>query len=238
MPDVPAVVPAAVGDLPEVVGVVPAAVRGVPELARVPSQVVGGVPKLLGGTVWTLGSLPEPVGSVPEVVGAVPGMVAEVPGMVAEVPHRGFRGTPAPRVVTNQPGGWAPRPGPAPLPLPLPVPAQQPTSVPVAAQPPWTPSPLWQSFHPDSEAMADPNRPSVRRAVLRTAAPGLPTTPDSPVETGALGQQAGSAQSGGGQSVALPATVGWQPPARSLSTLPHADAGPTGRSPGVPALPG
>ncbi|MDG4787420.1 hypothetical protein O7626_16010 [Micromonospora sp. WMMD1102] len=231
LPEVVEVVPVAVGGVPEVVEVVPVAVSGVPEVSRVLPEVVGSVPKVLGGTARTLGGLPGLVGAVPEVVGAVP-------GVVAEVPYHSFRGTPAPRVVPDQPAGWAPSPGLPPPPVPLPVPTQQHPPVPVAAQPLWTPSPLWQSFGPASGGMPDPNRPAVRRAVLGTATPGLPSTPDSPVETGARGQQAGSAQSGGGQSAALPATIGWQSPPRSLSTLPHADTGPTGRSPGVPALPG
>ncbi|MEQ4304575.1 hypothetical protein ABNF97_24890 [Plantactinospora sp. B6F1] len=196
------------------------------------SQVVAGVPVMVG----VLPDVAAGVQRVAErlVVGSVPEIVGRVPMVVRQVSHGDYPGSLAPRILMHQPV----RPPPAYPVTALPVPAERTTPVPILAEPPGPAAPLWQLLHHGAGNAAGASRTSGPRAVARSLNSGSPSTPHPPFDNGAGTQQAGPVSFTGGPAAALPATVGWQPSARSLSVLAYGDARPTGRSPGVPALPG
>ncbi|MGX7673415.1 hypothetical protein [Plantactinospora sp. DSM 117369] len=233
--------PVLTGALPDLTAGVPVLAGAFPELAAGVPVLTGARPDLLAGVPLVRGALPDVLGVVPEVVvrlpelaGTVPEIVGSVPEVVGEVPRGGYSGGPSPLLLVHQP--VEPSTGSAVAPPALP-PALV-AAVAVPAEPPRLSAPPRHSLDPGAGGAAGASRPSASRAVARSTNSGLPSTPRSPVGTDTGTQQAGPTPSSGGQTAALPAAAGSPSPTRTPSLFPYGDASPTGRSPGVPALPG
>ncbi|WP_159079174.1 hypothetical protein [Plantactinospora sp. BC1] len=237
LPVVTEVVPDLTAGIPALTAVVPKLAAGVPVLAGAVPDVVAGVPLVLEALPEVVAGVPAAAERWPKLLGTVPEIVGSVP-VVRDVPHGGRLDAPSPRLLADQPAQPAPAPAVPWPPVSAPAQAQPAAPVPVPLEPPTFSAPLRQPLDPGAGSAAGASRPSVPRAVARDTNPGLPSTPHPPVDSGAGTQQAGPTQSSGGQAAALPATPGWQPTTRSPSVLPGGGASPTGRSPGVPALPG
>ncbi|MFY1670977.1 hypothetical protein ACN27G_13555 [Plantactinospora sp. WMMB334] len=197
--------------------------------------MVGAVPAVVGAVPAVVGTGPPLVDGVPGLVRAVPDVVGEV-GEVADAPHGD---EPSLRVLVSPPVVAAVRPaatGPPMAPSPPLGQTAAPPSV-SAGPPPGLSASSAQSFAPDAVSPVGGGR-AAARVTLRSEPSGPTSAPHPPFDTGAGTNRAGPAASGGGQAVALPVTVGWQPPTRAPSLAPYEDVAPAGRTPGVPALPG
>ncbi|MFC6016869.1 hypothetical protein ACFP2T_11705 [Plantactinospora solaniradicis] len=216
-----------------VLGLVQTVTVRVPVVVAALPAVVDGLPQVLPSAVE---GLPEVVGRVPTLAAAVPGVVETMPEVMSAVPDGGSgSGTLSSTVRTGQPVH--------PIPLAGPPPSQpaQPTSVLAAVAVP--------ALIPASEPVGPPAPRSDRifetgaagatsRTVARVADSEPPFGPNPPVGTGPAGQQATPVIVNGGQSVTIPATIGWQNPPRFPLSFSHRDLIRAGRWPGVPALPG
>ncbi|GAA3760909.1 hypothetical protein GCM10022225_53100 [Plantactinospora mayteni] len=229
----------------------PATTRGTPlrttalEAPPRPSVVTGVLPELTAGVPLVLAVLPDVVAAVPavaerlpELVGTVPEVVGSVPEVVGAGPDGDHSGAPPPRGLPSQPAEPPSAPAVAPPPAPPSALAQQAAPAPVPAEPPGSSVPLRQSPEPGAGGAAGPSRPSPRGADAWDIDSGFPSTPDSPVDPGAGTQYAGPTPPSAGQAAVLPGTAGSQSSTRTPSIFRYGDATPTGRSPGVPALPG
>ncbi|MFD0968533.1 hypothetical protein [Plantactinospora endophytica] len=243
LPSAPTGIPAAVDRLPSAVGIVPQGVGVVPKVVvpdvvgAVPS-VVRIVPSVVGTVPDVVGSVPDLIGAVPSVMGTVPDVVGTVPELVGEAPSGRDPDSPSPRVLARQPVDPAQAHVEAQPPVPLPDLAGDTESASVLTVLPGSPASLRQLPVGDADGAAGTRRPGAVRAIAGVTDSTAPSTPYSPVDTGPGTQQAGPPPSGSGPVATLPATAGWQPAARFRSISPHGDVEPTGRWPGVPALPG
>ncbi|WP_422769246.1 hypothetical protein ACN28C_21010 [Plantactinospora sp. WMMC1484] len=204
--------------------------------------MVGTAAAVVGAAPAVVGAVPVVVGTVPPLVEGVPGLVRTVPdvvGDVAEVADAPHGEEPSLRMFVPPPVVAAVIPAATGPPMaPTPALGQDAAAPFLSAEPPagfFAPSA--QSFPSDAGGPAGGAR-AAARATLRSEPSGPTSVPYPPFDTGAGTNRAGPAASGGGQAVALPVTVSWQPPTRVPSLAPYEDVAPAGRTPGVPALPG